>query len=193
MIAVLCALVFAPPGPELAVSTHVVVKVTDRVKAADTLAAQAEKLGGYFTARNDSAVSLKVPAGEGDALTAFAQGLGIVIQTLRTATDAGSQLSLLRAQLQSKSDVLQRYYGVIAEASASEVVAVEREMTRLVQEIEAVKGQLRLLEHQVAFASVTVTFQFVDRRPPVPDGSSSFAWLNTVNLTSLLSRFSHED
>ena len=177
-------------GPELAAQTTLVIKVTDRVKAADALAAEAEKRSGWFTSRTDDSIALRVPAAEADALAAFAETLGKTVQRQTTASDAAAELTQLRAVMKSKEETLQRYYAVIAEASAAEVVAVEREMTRLVQEIEATKGRIRLLEHQVAYAGVTVHFQFIDRRPPVRDGRSSFAWLNTMNLADLLERFS---
>jgi hypothetical protein len=58
-----------------------------------------------------------------------------------------------------------------------------------VAEIETLKGQLRHLQDRIALARVEVRFEYRDRSAPVPDGSSSFAWLNTMNLIDLLEEF----
>jgi hypothetical protein len=178
-------------GPELAVHTSLVLKVADRVKIADQLVAEGERRGGYFTERSDETVTLKVPAARFKELVSVAEMLGVVVQRNHHAEDVALQLAELRARLRSRQEVLERYFAVIKTANVGQVVSVEREMTRLVQEIEQVKGELRVLEHQVELSTLNVQFQFQDRRPPAADGSSSFAWLNTVNLVSLLEDFAH--
>ena len=77
-------------------------------------------------------------------------------------------------------------------AGPNAVVEVEQQMTTLVEEIESLKGQLQLFEHQLQLADIVVSFQFRDRRPPVRDGSSSFKWLNTMNLVDLIWEFGRE-
>ena len=40
-------------------------------------------------------------------------------------------------------------------------------------------------------AEITVSFRFRDRAAPAATGTSSFPWLNTVNLTDLVEDFRH--
>jgi hypothetical protein len=187
------AVLAAPTGPLLAESDELVVKVSDPAAGADALVAAVEALGGYFSSRSDDAVGLKVPQAMRDELLAKVTSLGIVVAKHHEARDLAGLLEEWRTRLQSRENVLQRYYAVIGEAGPTAVVTVEREMTALVQAIEQQKGQIRLAEHQLAYAEVTVRFQFRDRTPPARDGSSSFEWLNTVNLQDLVGEFSHEE
>ncbi len=195
MTALLCALLLGAPAaaPRTAVSATMVVKVTDRTKTADQLIDEVEKLGGYFASRTDAEVVLKVPVAEAKRLMALVEQAGKVIDRQFAAQDVGERLEELRTRLKSRQQVFERYFAVLAGANAQAVVEVEQAMTQLVQEIESLKGALRLLEHQLQLAQVVVRFEFRERRPPERSGSSSFAWLNTMNLVDLLREFGHEE
>ena len=171
--------------PRVAVAASMVVKVADRSQAADALIARAEELGGYFSSRRDDAVTLRVPTAALPALVKAAELLGDVLH----ARDITFDLEQKRTLLASREAVLARYFKVLGEAGPSAVVTVERQMTQLIVDIESLRGALQLLEHNMAFAELAVSFQFRERRPPARDGSSSFAWLNTMNLVDLLGDF----
>lgn len=179
--------------PRVALSSSLVIKVADRDTAADALIAATEKLDGYFTTRSDEMVVLKVPVASAKALTAQAEKMGVVIERNFEARDVGALLDEKRTLLKSRQGVFKRYFAVLNSASSNTIVEVEAEMTRLVQEIEVLQGTIRLIEHQLTFAQVIVRFEFHDRRPPVRDGTSSFAWLNTMNLADLIWEFGHEN
>ncbi len=196
MIAVVVMLLAAPPAKadlKVALSHTVVVKVSDRNRAADALIVEAERVGGYFAERTDDGVTLKVPARHTKALLAKVDPLGVVVDRTTSAEDVASELVEARTLLRSREQVLQRYFGVLSQAGSSSVVSVEREMTALVREIEELRGDIRLLEHRVQYATLSVQFQFRDRQAPARSGDSSFAWLNTVNLVDLLAEFSYGD
>ncbi|MEL6543214.1 MAG: DUF4349 domain-containing protein [Myxococcota bacterium] len=176
--------------PLVAVQNSVVLKVGDREQAADAVVEQAEKVGGYFSSRSDTAVTLKVPAKSAPQILSFIEESGIVVDRNYNARDVGFALEEKRARLRSREEVLKRYFAVMQTAGVKNIVSVEREMTTLVQEIETLKGQLKLIEHQLSFAEIRVDFQFRDRRPPLRTGNSNFQWLNTVNLADLIQGFS---
>ncbi|MBI5508052.1 MAG: DUF4349 domain-containing protein [Deltaproteobacteria bacterium] len=178
--------------PRVAVRHALVLKVGNRDQAADAAVALAEKLDGYFVERTDDYVRFKVPVARVKELLHQLEPLGVVIQRNVEAQDLGERMDEQRTRLNSKQEVLQRYFAVLGIAGANAVVEVESQMTQLVQEIEGLKGQLQMCEHQLRLAEVGVSFQFRDRRPPVRDGSSSFEWLNTMNLADLLWSFGHD-
>lgn len=179
-------------APRVALSSTIVIKVSDREKTADTLIDAAEEMGGYFTVRSDDLVTLKVPSARGQALIDEALPMGKVVERSFQAQDMGASLDEKRTLLQSRQEVLQRYFAVLNNATPDTVVEVEAEMTSLVQAIEELKGSIRFIEHQLEYASITVRFEFRERRPPARDGSSSFPWLNTMNLADLFGEFSHD-
>ncbi|OGQ88260.1 MAG: hypothetical protein A2289_22860 [Deltaproteobacteria bacterium RIFOXYA12_FULL_58_15] len=177
--------------PRTTISSTMTLKVTDRNKAADTLIEEAEKTGGYFSSRDDDQVVLKVPVARADAFIAKIEPLGKIIDRTFNAEDVGTRLTELRTRLSSREQVFHRYFAVLNTAGQNSIVEVESQMTQLVQEIEGLKGSIGMLEHQLQLAEIIVRFEFRDRRPPARDGSSSFAWLNTVNLADLFEEFSH--
>jgi len=177
----------------VALSASLVLKVVDRDKSADTLVAETERLGGYFAVRTNDRLVLKVPKSAMLALLRAAEAQGIAVARSRNAEDLAVDLQKRRALLASRREVLKRYFEVLATASASSVVAVEQQMTGLIQEIEGLLGSIRMIEHRLGFAQVSVEFRFRERQPPARDGSSSFSWLNTVNLLDLVQDLTHVD
>lgn len=177
--------------PRTAISSSMVLKVSDRNETADALIAAAEGLGGYFSSRSDDQVTLKVPTADAKSFIASTEKHGKVVDRSFSANDVGAHLRELRTLLKSRQQVFQRYFAVLSSASQNTIVQVEAQMTQLVQEIEGLKGQIRLIQHQLQFAEVVVRFEFRDRRAPSRDGSSSFQWLNTVNIADLFEEFAH--
>ncbi|MBC7794727.1 MAG: DUF4349 domain-containing protein [Clostridia bacterium] len=180
------------PSPRIAIGDSIVVKVGDRQKAADAVIAAAEAADGYFTSRTDEAIHLRVPSAKESEVLAVAMAQGIVVGRAHTANDLTSSIEEQRSLLESRRNVLDRYFAVLATAKASSVSTVEHQMTELIQEIEELQGLLRLEEHNLGFADLEVSFQFRDRSAPTNDGRSSFKWLNGMNLGELLGDFQHE-
>ncbi|HSI05282.1 MAG TPA: DUF4349 domain-containing protein [Myxococcota bacterium] len=193
MMPLLIAALFVTQEPQVARHAVLTIKVLDRTKASDAIAAKADELGGYFTARSDEAVDLRVPQAKLAELDAFAISQGMLVNRQMTTQDLATQVENNRAIIAAREQLLQRYVDALAKASSDGVVSIEREATRLVQEIEAMKGALKLAEHQLAFAQLTVSFQIRDRATPARDGHSSFKWINTVNLADLIQAFQYED
>ncbi|MCB9741878.1 MAG: DUF4349 domain-containing protein [Alphaproteobacteria bacterium] len=177
------------PASSAHVSASITVAVTQRDAAAKTLVDAAEDMGGWFAALSDTSVDLRVPADKADALIELALAQGLVTQRSYSSVDLTPRLVELTARLKARQDMLDRYFAILPDAGAKAVVTVEREIVALVAEIEGLQGQLRVLEHQAQWAQVSVSFQSRSRAAPTRDGSSSFAWINTLNLADLLDSF----
>jgi len=118
-----------------------------------------------------------------------AESLGVVVDRSFNREDRSLELADLRSRVTARRQMLAQYMDLLRTAEQDGVLTVEREIVSLVSEIESYEGRIRVLEDRIAFARVTVDFRFQDRTAPVDDGSSSFAWLNTVNLSDLLGDF----
>lgn len=176
-------------GEMSAVKVQLVVKVSDRDKAAENLVLGAERHNGYFTRKAGDGVTLRVPAQNLDALVSEAVQLGQVIDRRLLREDLGEDLLHKQAALKAKSEVQRQYLAILDQADTDGALYVEKELIKLVAEIEALKGRIRHLQHRAAFARLEVRFDHRDRAAPLPDGGSSFAWLNTMNLPDLLKEF----
>jgi hypothetical protein len=171
------------------VTSSVVVKVTQRDPAAKAVIDQARALGGYFSSLTADRVVLRVPADKMDALVATAAGQGVVVDRQFSRVDQTFALGDARSRLGAREAMLEQYMALMKEASPDAVLTVERQIVALVSEIEALRGRIRYLEHEIAMARLDVSFQFRDRKAPTRGGSSSFPWLNTLNLQDLVEDF----
>ena len=179
----------AAAAAEEVVAGSLTVKVTQRDDAADAIIANAREAGGWFSNLAGDHITLRVPAAHVEPLMEYSAGLGVLTDRQISRSDRSQELSQARAKLATREEMLEQYMAVLEAASAKAVVTVEREVTRLVSEIENLKGRIRYLEDQVNYGTVTVWFQFRDRSAPVSDGSSSFAWLNSLNLVDVVGEF----
>jgi hypothetical protein len=179
----------AKPEAPTHVQTALVVQVSDVGAAQDAVIARAESEGGWFSALSDDGVTLQVPVARAGVVEDFARTLGSVVERDYRRDDLSAQLRDQRSALAARQRTLDRYFAVLADANARSVVSVEREINRLVTEIEGYEGRIRVLEHRAAVASVQVSFRFRDRKRPAPAGASSFGWVNSVSLDDLLGTF----
>ena len=171
------------------VEASLVVKVAQPVASADTLVRVARDSGGWFAERTGDRLVLRVPTASVDAVIAAARAEGVVVARDLSRRDLGTELADVRARLAARQAVLDQYFALLPEADPEAVLTVEREILRVVQQVESLEGRLRVLEHDVANARVVVAFRFHDRRAPTPDGSSAFPWLNQVDLVTVMDAF----
>lgn len=199
MIGWLAALAWGAPATEpvseTLVGASLVVAVAQQEAAAEAVVEQAEALGGWFQSRTPLAVSLRIPVASIDEMVAFAESQGKVVDKSLTRQDTSQELADLRGRLAAREKLLDEYYRVLAGANADSVVTVEYEIVGAIDQIEMLRGRIRMLEDQAAHARLDVSFQFRDRAAPASDGSSSFAWLNTLNVQDVIASLqtSHPD
>ncbi|NOY26144.1 MAG: DUF4349 domain-containing protein [Oligoflexia bacterium] len=162
------------------------LRVDDRDAAADAAVDVAVQAGGWFSRYSPQAVTLRVPVDQVQPALAALRQLGELVDRSYQSDDLGETMLGLETRLAARRKMLQRYLAVLDNASPKAVVSVQRQTSQLVSEIEGLEGQLRLLRDQAAYAAIDVSFRYRERQGPVRDGSSSFAWLNTLNLADLL-------
>jgi len=168
------------------VAAHLSLRVDDRASALDTTVASAKERGGWFNSLSEDSVTVRVPAAEVEALLEELRGLGKVAERSFSSEDLTAEREDLVIRLASREESLARYLGVLETANPKAVVSVEREITRLIADIEQLKGRLQVVEDRGAYGQISVSFTYRDRKAPTQDGSSSFDWINTVNMADLL-------
>ena len=134
------------------VDASLTVQVDDRDTAIRAVIARAEAAGGWFSALSDDGVTVRVPTPTAAELVEGGRALGQMVERTWSAQDLDAQLVDLRARLASREGVLKRYLEILGGARSDSVVAVEREITRTVAEIEGLRGKIAFLEHQAAYA-----------------------------------------
>jgi hypothetical protein len=171
---------------ETFVAASLVVAVSQQELAAEAVVAKARSLGGWFQSRTPLAVSLRIPVESVDEMVAFAETQGKVVDKSLSRQDTSQELADLRGRLEAREKLLDEYYRVLAGANADSIVSVEYQIVEAIAQIEALRGRIRMLEDQSSNARLDVSFQFRDRAAPARDGSSSFGWLNTLNVQDVV-------
>ena len=171
---------------ETLVSASLVVAVSQQETATEAVVAKTRELGGWFQSRTPNAVSLRVPVAAIDTLVAFAEQQGKVVDKSLGREDASQTLADLRGRLAAREKLLDEYYKVLASAGPDSVVSVSYQIVAAIEEIEVLRGRIRMLTDQAEHARLDVSFQFRDRAAPARDGSSSFPWLNTLNVQDVI-------
>jgi len=172
-----------------AITAGLTLQVDDRDAALDAAIALAETHGGWFATLGTDRVSLRVPTAEARAVVEELRKMGVLVERSFASADLTPKVVDLESKLRARREVLARYEAVLADASPKAIVSVERQITQLVAEIESAEGRLRVLRDRANHSRIDVSLKFRERRAPARDGSSSFSWLNTMNVNDMLRNF----
>lgn len=179
-------------GPALFEQSTLTISLSDPNAAAEDLIAKAQSLDGYFTYLADHSVTFRIPSSKSSDFLAYCETKGVVLEKQFETTGFDDQLDQKRTSLKAKQEIMDRYLSVLKNAKKKTIVSVERAVQEVASDIETLKGSITYMEHELAFAKVIVQFQFKDRTAPVYSGTSSFPWLNTMNLQTMIEDFNDE-
>jgi hypothetical protein len=177
-----------PVGRRTALVASLTLKVINPKDTREALQSQAKALGGFAVLVTDRELHLKLPP---STLSGFVEGTGehgLVLDKSLERADLTLEIAKLESQLKSKRTILAELQGFFASSDVAATLQIESSMAGLVNELESVKGQLRVLYDRSDWAVVRIAFDFVDRER-ITDVTSPFDWLNTVNLDRFLSEF----
>ncbi len=142
------------------------VKKLDEAVAA--LRRLAQRFGGYVTNTSlttgqdqtpAATIELKIPATRFDSALAGLEPLGKVESVNTTAEDVGEEFVDVTARLSNARRLEERIQVILATRTGKleDVIAAERELARIREEIERYEGRLRYLRTRVAMSTLTVS------------------------------------
>lgn len=173
----------------LFISVNAGVLVFDRVLASDKLADWAEENGGYFTWKSEEQVRIRVPDEKVKSFRSFLEGLSeFVLQYDQSSRDLREELMHSRSALQAREEILAKNLSYISSSDMEGTLELEREIRRLMNEIDSYRGRLRLLENDRKMALIDVSLSFQSQS--VPDTRpSSFAWINSMDFYGFMNEY----
>jgi acetolactate synthase regulatory subunit len=147
------------------VALHIVPSNFEDASAAIEKLATAH--GGYVANLSASAqtgsardvnVELRIPAKQAPAFVDAARKLGKVVDESRSSVEVTADYVDLQARLKAAKSAEQRLVELLGNRTGklSDVLEVERELTRVRSEIESMQGQANVMLHQVAYATVKI-------------------------------------
>lgn len=161
-----------------------VFEVEARMKAVIAVAAE---LGGYLASQSSNQLVLRVPAAKfQEALERIEQAGEVTNRQLR-AHDVTDQFRDLTLRLRNAEQVRDRLAALLAQAkTVQESLAIERELDRISERIESMKGQLKFLSNRIAYSTLTVQFGIKQADQLDDEVRLPFPWLDTLGLGPLL-------
>lgn len=151
-----------PPGQMLVYNASFTLeaKEADMRDLGGRIVDKAKGLGGYLSQRGSGSVTVRVPAKEFYAMNDFIRSLGKVIHENATAQDVTMQYTDLKIRLDVQLKMLARYEELLKKStSVKDAVEVERELSRITERVETLKGQIRYYDSQIGYSTISVSFQ----------------------------------
>jgi len=175
--------------PLLIYQADLTLAVFEVASTQDRVVALAKRLGGFLSARDDRRVVIRIPAGRFEDALEGVSGLGDVLHEDVQALDVTEEFRDLTVRLRNAEVVRERLEELLEKADdVEDALAVQRELGKVTETIERIKGRLRFLEDRLAYSTITVRFQ--PRRTETIDRRDAFRlpfpWLDELGLGTLL-------
>ena len=119
--------------------------------------------------RNNHRYVIRVPADSFDTLVSMGTAGVKKFETRNINTrDVSAEYTDLKARLDSRIALEQRFYALLAKAKTiEEILQVEREIEQLRAEIDSMQGQFNLMQDQVALSTLTIEIYEEVEQPTV--------------------------
>lgn len=178
----------AAPSRKVIYNANFTVRITNLEHARGRARALAADLGGYVQMEQDLAVTLRVPAAKFDTAVEQIGSIGRITSRSVTANDVTEQFVDLEIRLKVKQDYLEQLNRLYEKGGdLKDLLEVKREIDKVTEEIERIKGKLRFLGDRITLSTIVVRFDVtvthIERSFKLP-----FSWLETLGIENLLTR-----
>ena len=123
---------------------------------------------GFITRTTESVIAARIPSENMDDFLNYAKTLGNVDSERKTGTDITDQYRNDVIRLDSLKNVRNRYLVLLERANnVNDMLSIERELERVVFEIEKLEGRIQQAELNVAYSNITVRVREKVRPGPI--------------------------
>ena len=156
--------------------------VADSEAAADDVALWIENTGNYFLYKGMDQLTVRCPV---ERIEELRRHIDVVSEELYgytvNAQDTRQLILQLESGIRAREEILGRNLDFLDKADVNGTLAIEKEVTLLLTELDSLKGRLNLANVNRRFAFVQVNLSFLT--PTIhEDTYSSFPWLNTLDF-----------
>jgi hypothetical protein len=136
---------------------------------------------GYYSKGAPSiTMKLRVPSDKLDEVLGSVEGVGKVLSKSRSSEDVTERYVDIQARLNTKKELRDRLKKLLDKAvDVKDVLAIEKEFTRLQSDIDAMEARLKSMKGKVDYASLTVKLQVKKPEPVVVEeipGPLGYLW-----------------
>lgn len=164
------------------------VQVEEVNLALDRITQEVKSLGGYVVEssqnqyqNNSSAqVTLKIPSSQLEGFRELISEVGKVLNQHTTANDITNQYYDADTRLRSLEAQETRYIEILKEAhTVEDILKIESYLGNIRMQIEQLKGQLKLWDHEVAYSTISLNLQTTPNPVSINDPWQPVSWAKT--------------
>ncbi len=160
----------------------------EKEKSVARLRSFAAENGGYVKFYSSTKVVLRMPATAVQRIRDVILDTGYIGDERIQRTDVGETLLDLRTRLKTKESLLTSLYKIFEDAQIQQTLEVEKELGKVVMEIEDIKGRIAYLDDRISLAEVTVSINIQpNAKKPATVPRSRWEWMNSLGIEALLS------
>jgi hypothetical protein len=178
----------SPTQRMLIYTGQVSMGVTDVEASIQATQKLAEEVGGYMLAIAGPSITIRVPAKQFFSVLERLKALGQILSKNVNAQDVTDEYVDLQLRLKNAEALRDRLVAILEKAaSVKDTIEVERELNRVREDVERIKGRLAQLDKLIAYSTIEVSFtqrqqqQVKNRMPATP-----FPWLDEIGVERVL-------
>ncbi len=178
--------VLAQPGRKVIYTAEIGLRVANREEARRQVESLIIRMGGYMQNGTLEMITFRVPPARfSESLTGL-EGIGEVVSKNVSSADVTEQYTDLELRISVAEKGLARLTELLGKAQKVEdILKIEQDIRRLTEEIERMKGQMRVMASRVDWSTVTV--RLTERQPEKQQGpgrlsGDRFAWVRRVGV-----------
>lgn len=178
----------AVSGPMLIYTAELTMASFEVIAQIDKIEAISRELGGFLARRDDTAITIRVPAERFEEALRRVQSLGDVLHRNVSVQDVTEEFRDSEVQLKNARAIRDRLQELLAKATKVEdSLLIERELGRVTRDIERLEGRLKFLRDRIAFSTLTVVFQpRATERVETQEFRLPVDWLYNLGLSRLM-------
>lgn len=141
---------------------------------------------GYVKFFFESKIIVRVPAGTALKFREYVARKGYLIDEQVFRENVSEQMIDLKTRLKVKEKLLKDFYTIFESSQFHQTLDVEREIGKLIIEIERIKGKINYYTDRISLSEVTVNINY---RVPVSGTEkkvTKWDWINKLGIPPLL-------
>jgi len=137
---------------------------------------------GWVQQQHDSNFVFRVPADRFDEVLATVERMGVVVSRRIDAQDVTGEVRDLELRVKNARALRERYAELLKRAEeVKDLLAIEKQLAKVTEEIERIEGQLKRRKHDVSFSLLELKL-LAAQRAPDRASRSPFAWLSLIGI-----------
>jgi hypothetical protein len=178
----------APVGPKRMIiyTGQYVLSVYDLEESAKKIVKLTRDAGGYVSKQTNEMVTVRVPADKFSEVVEALEKLGRVIHKEINAQDVTEQYTDLSLRLAAKKKYLETLQKLLEKAQdAKAMLEIQKEVGRVIEEIESMEGRLRYLADRVSYSTISVRLHLATRKA-YGRFRLPFSWIEALGVEHLV-------